>query len=352
MKITRENYEEYFLDYLEGNLDKNLLNEFKNFLVQNPDLKDELENTGNFKAEPESFTFLKKENLFKSRYEHETEFNKAAVARMEGDLTDTETEEFEKFLKENPEKLYEAELFEKTRLTADETIVFRNKSTLYRQPAGKKIVIWSVRIAAVLVIAFFISRIADYFLNPDVLPENRIVVSDLKKNLEDEKPESVPFYIEKEEIKMPIPEADTETIKKETEKIKSVQIVNSTLKSKAEQQYIAEGRVPVELPAKIASRNVSLTAKHTNLSLLSMNSNFTETEEKILDERLLADIVKEKTGFEKITLSKIVTAGLNIVSAVTGQKFSYQTNDEGRVKELNFDSHLLAFDIPVNKDDR
>ena len=50
MKITRENYEEHFLDYLEGNLDKQLLDEFKNFLVQNPDLRDELENTGNFKA--------------------------------------------------------------------------------------------------------------------------------------------------------------------------------------------------------------------------------------------------------------------------------------------------------------
>lgn len=352
MKITRENYEKHFLDYLEGNLDKHLLDEFKNFLVQNPDLKDDLENTGNFKAEPENFTFLKKENLFKSRYEHEAEFSKAAIARMEGDLTDTETEEFEKFLKENLEKLYEAELFEKTRLTADETIVFRSKSTLYRQPAGKKVIMWSVRIAAVLVIAFFISHIAGYLLNPDILPENRIAVSEPKISHKDEKPESVPFDIEKEVVTTVIPEADAETIKKETEKIKPVQIANSTLKGEAEQQHISEVRVPVELPVKIASRNVSLTAKNSDLSLMPVNSRVTEIEEKIHDERLFADIVREKSGFEKITLSKVVTAGLNIVSAVTGQKFSYQTNDEGWVKELNFDSHLLAFDIPVNKDDR
>lgn len=352
MKITRENYEEYFLDYLEGNLNKNLVNEFNNFLIQNPDLKDELKNTGNFKAEPENFTFLKKEKLFKSRYEKETEFNEATVARMEGDLTDTETEEFEKFLKENPEKLNEAELFEKTRLIPDETIIFKNKSRLYRHSAGKKIIMWSVRIAAILVVAFFISRIAGYFFNPDVLPKNRIAVSDLKKNLEDEKPESVPFDIEKEVVTTVIPEADSETIKKETEKIKPVQMINSTLKGEAEQQHIAEVRVPVELPAKIASRDVSLTAKYSDLSLMPVNSRVTETEKKIHDERLFADIIKEKTGFEKITLSKVVTAGLNIVSAVTGQKFSYRTNDEGRVKELNFDSHLLAFDIPVNKDDK
>jgi hypothetical protein len=43
MKITRENYEPYFLDYLEGNLDENLVDDFMEFLQQNPDLKNELE---------------------------------------------------------------------------------------------------------------------------------------------------------------------------------------------------------------------------------------------------------------------------------------------------------------------
>ena len=43
MKITRSNYESWFLDYLEGNLDPLLNAEFQSFLKQNPDLAAELE---------------------------------------------------------------------------------------------------------------------------------------------------------------------------------------------------------------------------------------------------------------------------------------------------------------------
>ena len=42
MIITRDNYESFFMDYLEGNLEENLIDQFLDFLKQNPDLKEEL----------------------------------------------------------------------------------------------------------------------------------------------------------------------------------------------------------------------------------------------------------------------------------------------------------------------
>ncbi|MCZ4408766.1 hypothetical protein O3Q51_08105 [Cryomorphaceae bacterium 1068] len=53
-KITRHNYEAFFLDYLEGNLSEELNTELQAFLSQNPDLASELEEFENVSLEPES----------------------------------------------------------------------------------------------------------------------------------------------------------------------------------------------------------------------------------------------------------------------------------------------------------
>ena len=44
MKINRNNYEIFFLDYHEGNLDAAKLEELLIFVENNPDLKEEFEN--------------------------------------------------------------------------------------------------------------------------------------------------------------------------------------------------------------------------------------------------------------------------------------------------------------------
>ena len=45
MKINRNNYEVFFMDYLDGNLDESVVNDFIEFLQKNPDLKEELART-------------------------------------------------------------------------------------------------------------------------------------------------------------------------------------------------------------------------------------------------------------------------------------------------------------------
>ena len=42
MKINRNNYEMYFIDYLDGVLSPDLVSELLLFLDENPDLKEEL----------------------------------------------------------------------------------------------------------------------------------------------------------------------------------------------------------------------------------------------------------------------------------------------------------------------
>ena len=47
MKINRNNYEKWFVDYLDGILDENSEQELHFFLKANPDLAEELESVGN-----------------------------------------------------------------------------------------------------------------------------------------------------------------------------------------------------------------------------------------------------------------------------------------------------------------
>jgi len=154
MEINRNNYEAYFIDYLEGVLDEKLVDSFIDFIKLNPDLKEELDLFESVSAMPETISFEKKNTLYKEKYDSEQEYNKAAVAILEEDISAEEKVEFEIYLAEHPEKKEDAALFSKTKVQADESIIFNKKDKLYRKSLGKIVLMWSSRVAAVLVLAF------------------------------------------------------------------------------------------------------------------------------------------------------------------------------------------------------
>src|SRR5690606_29990478 len=61
--ITRENYEIYFIDFIDGKLSDDNIELLHQFLDENPDLKEELEDIGSFKLEKPRIAFLNKESL-------------------------------------------------------------------------------------------------------------------------------------------------------------------------------------------------------------------------------------------------------------------------------------------------
>ncbi|MCA1758354.1 MAG: hypothetical protein LC658_01175 [Bacteroidales bacterium] len=346
MKITRDNYEVYFLDYLEGNLDENLVDDFIDFLRQNPDLKAEMEMVAPVKIVMENFDFEGKGKLYKQKYDLETEFNQAAVAKMEGYLQENEKAAFENYLSKHPEKQKEAALFEKTRLKADESIVFQKKRKLYHYSAGKTILLWSTRIAAVLVLAFMVYRVADNISTQNNLPENQVAVSEKKTNPKPAEPTVIPEKTEKKEEAVPVDKKVAEPVKK-AEPVKSLR---ENSKGRMEHEKIAEVRIPVEIPEKLSGLNASLSMQQPELALAQMTIDLPETPVENYEERLLADVVKEKTGLGNFSLKSMAKAGLNLVSTVSGEKFSFDTNTDGQITELNYDSRLLAFSIPTKND--
>ena len=357
MKIKRDNYEVYFLDYLEGNLDENLVDEFLEFLQQNPDLKEELSMMETAPIVPGSAVFINKEKLYKEKYDAEETFNKTAFALIEGDISASEKAAFDAYLLKHPKKQKEVQRFQQTKLQPDKTLVFAQKNKLYRRTLGKTIFMWSSRVAAVLVLAlaiyFYIDQSGENIVN-----QNQIAVVETEPTGNDADAETTPppaetekkqadptEIIPKTKSKIPVKTQKEETTPKATKSLRE------TTKGRMEHKKIAEARTPVEVPSKIGSLSASLQiSQPQNIVLASMNVTFPENVSHPEDEKFFAEIVIEKTGLDNFSFRKITKAGLNVVSNISKDKFNYQTNEKGKITELTYDSRLLAFSIPTNNE--
>ncbi len=347
MKITRDNYEIYFLDYLEGNLDNALVDNFIEFLQQNPDLKEELQLVGSLNLKPDTENFKGKDSLYKEKYDLKKEFEKAAVAYLEGDLILKEKTEFEAYLSVHPEKQQELALFEKTKLQPDNSVVFFKKDRLYHPSKGRTILLWATRVAAVVTVAFFVYRYAGDIAVNQMLNENQVTVSENKN--ENPEPKSLPEKVEKEKP-VPVKENTQVPVKKSDTKTQPHKSLRESHSGRIDHEKVAWVRPPLEVPQRIPALNASLNRNEPVIaSLVPVENEYFEIPSSEYEERLLADVVIEKTGLNNLSLNKVAKAGLNMVAGFSKEKFNYETNSDGQITELNFDSRLLAFSIPTNQ---
>lgn len=351
MKISRNNYESFFIDYLEGNLDERLVDDFIEFLTQNPDLKEELAMFSPVAVEPATLGFSKKELLYKEKFDLESEFAEAAIASLEGDLPTNEKIDFDKYIAIHPEKNLDIELFEKTRLIADQSVVFQKKNKLYKTTPLKTMLLWSGRVAAVLVIALlafiFVSR------NEKTPVENSTVAilenSKTKKELPVEIKKAQENNTSQQKTK-PV-KTPQKALEKEAKKPKSEPKQNESLrensKGRISQEDLATTGTETVLFAQLSPVSATIKPELPETTLKTMYITIPQTEP--FEERLLVDIVKEKTGIEKISFNKITKAGLNLVTSLSNEKFSFHTDEAGKVTEINYGSRLLAFTIPTTR---
>lgn len=350
MKIKRDNYEAFFMDYLDGNLDESVVNDFIEFLQQNPDLKEELTSFESVSLHPEDITFNQKNKLFKERLDSEDNFNKAAIDYIEEEISDTEKVEFQNYLDKHPEKKRDYALFSLTKLHPDESIVFRNKNKIRRRTIGKTILLWSGSVAAILILAFgiftFIDRSSDVIAPSNTIAEledkdkktespvdiNKVPVDQKKKD---------PVKLKKETTKPPL--------KKPDQKAKPKNSLRESTEGRMNHEDLLVQRTPVEVPSELVPLTASLNISQTRADLAVMYLSVPGADNNYTDERLLADVVKEKTGIDKFRFNTITKAGLNLVSNISGEKFRYATDENGNVVKYKYDSRLLAFSIKGKK---
>lgn len=137
MKINRNNYEAFFLDYFEKTLHPEEVAELMVFLEANPDLNSEFEAFEPVTLDMEVISFGSKRSLKKKEYKGSGSINaynyeEWMVSGVEGELSDEEILALKEFIRINPEARIEYEVFRKTRLTPD-NVYYESKNELKRK---------------------------------------------------------------------------------------------------------------------------------------------------------------------------------------------------------------------------
>ena len=181
MKITRENYEAYFLDYHEENLTQSQVAELMDFLAQNPELKKDFEafEIITLEAEP-SFTMAGKESLKKTGTTLSgTTSDEQIIAYFEGDLDQEESATLLADVAQSPALQKDFALYAKARVEPDTEILFPGKSSLKRYPlAGFMPAIQRFAVAAALIA--FIATV--YFMMPRIPDSQDIYVAQTQES--------------------------------------------------------------------------------------------------------------------------------------------------------------------------
>lgn len=159
MKINRNNYETFFLMYVDNELTPEERKEVDEFISSNPDLSMELEMFREVVLQPEpNIIFAGKETLLKGvNPVNENNYEEFFILYGDNELGKEEREFVEQFVLRNPQFQPEFELLLQARFEADHSIEYPNKESLYRyeKKGGMVIGMQWMRIAVAAVFLIF-----------------------------------------------------------------------------------------------------------------------------------------------------------------------------------------------------
>lgn len=189
MNITRNNYEEYFILYVDNELSSEDRRQVELFTKENPDLQDELNLLMQTQLVPDSsLVFANKEQLLKTPGAisiDTTNYEEWLLSYTDNELSAEQKNSVEKFIATHPAAKTELEFFQKTKLQPDSAIVFANKEILYRKEEKVKVIVirWR-RIAAAAALLLAISSTALIILNNKKENRGEIASAKEEKNIQ------------------------------------------------------------------------------------------------------------------------------------------------------------------------
>jgi hypothetical protein len=341
MKITRDNYESWFLDYLEGNLRPEEMEMVRLFKVEYPDLDDELEGFPPYLKADSGLVYPGKQLLKKEVYDDPVHFEQSAIAAMESDMSEAELGQFRNWVGKNPDREKFVKEFEQCRLVPDKKITFPGKDRL------KKKTIWMsgwIRAAAVAAIALLVLL--------TFIPESRKTQSTSIQTAEttlpkkrDKVPEaeaagnkSLPALPEKKQKK--VQETQKPVLKKQDVKVEDLAPLATRYAEAIQKLEPRSGKLEPPQPIFVDL-----------ITIMEQKALYAASMEMPLSEFLKDKYQELKTNdpSEFITREEFTIAGLHLFSRLPGKRLTGRKGSDGRLKTISFNTQLLAFSIPVNR---
>ena len=356
------------MDYLDGRMSPDQVIELMSFLKKNPDLKTELEEFEEINIEPDNKRFESKTSLKKSFIVNDSNFDNFCIASLEGDLTNEESILFQTWLKQNPLKAREFELYKKTRLIP-EKITFDFKSTLKKSSIARIFTpkvrgYFSAAASIIILLALYI------FINQPGANENTVIseiITDTTTVETKSQPSQEPqtkLNIEKEIIpynksgdskqhenkprsnnivEKPVIAQDLNIGPDKSNHLIQPDTIDLTL-NKIQRKEINPLPEKSILAALVSIKNLEVVENtHDNLTLSQMAVKTFKSE--ILKEE------KTKINPDKFTLWDIADVGIIGINKIIGWKmlFDKEYNDDGELIALGFDSNTISLYHTMNK---
>jgi len=168
MEVNRNNYEEFFLMYVDGELSASDEKLLEIFIKENPDLEQELVlfQQSKLLSDP-AIVFDHKEMLMAqpagSKLINLTNYEEFFLMYADHELADDERAAVEKFAAQHPKLRRELSYIAKCRMTPDPQIIFEGKESLFRHEKERRVIYFSrfnlaVAATLLLVMGFMLFR--------------------------------------------------------------------------------------------------------------------------------------------------------------------------------------------------
>lgn len=342
MKINKDNYEAFFLDFVEGRLDDSSMLEMLAFLRNNPHLKEELESFADIKIPIQEEIFTDKDYLTKFDFTNTAinpgNFDDYCIAYHEKILSSAETKRLLNYLDKHPEKKTNFYLFGKTILKADPAVLFMGKSQLLRKTRSR--ILYPVILRWTAVAAGIALLVSVFYLNDS----KNMPLQTVERNV-----------ITKERIAAPA--VNKQAIKDQSSSNKIASANNYTSQVPPQEQTISTDVVTkdsgnavqiVDMIEPILIEEIPVTSQPMALVSLENNVEFRDNEKEAEtvensawdeDEDRLVKKVFKKTGLlpkKKITLWDIAQATIKGYNSISEKdiKLSKETNDNGKLTAI------------------
>ncbi|MDA3881137.1 MAG: hypothetical protein PF436_12175 [Prolixibacteraceae bacterium] len=319
MKITRKNYEEWLIDWLDGSLTVEQIDELRLFLRKNPDLKEEFSGVDKVRLNPDKLPNIDFSALKKSVFDQPDVFEDTCIRSVEHTLSSDEEIRLQTYLQSNPKAAHEYELFKATVLKPDETICYSDISSLRLSP-GLPVYIYRVAAAVVLLISFF------WWQQNDVstlkMPEKHTVALTEK----------------------PQPSLITTNYKPKLLALAEPVQVNElqTVETISPREDFSDMQL-------LASKTISISASEASYEIIEIDIKNNNTSTPNQEERYptIGEYLAERIDIEK-GKNKLATFALNKIKGATNDKIDYSTTQQGEIDKIEFSTRILAFSIPVD----
>ncbi len=328
MKITRHNYEEYFILYLDNELSSADRREVELFVQQNPDLKAELDILFQSQLSVDTdVVFNGKESLLKSESVtiKEDNYEEWLLSYIDNELPGAEKTMLEKFVAERPAIKKELEVLQKTKLQP-ENIVFRDKSILYRREEKVRVIAinWRrIAIAASLVLAVGTAAVVLFKSNEEkpadiANVENRKVVP-AQQNSTPASPAVKEEIQDTDPAEQPLAVVPAEPIQAETANTKKSAVVDN----------------PVKSDTRVKENNVADIINKEELAVVPEKKKSNDLPEPVYNPNVINNIAKENpiamvepTTKTPLTNSKETSPVVTVTPATTGALYTSNTSAE------------------------